>query len=75
MGYRALRKGDYKIVSTLPKNTWELYNLATDRSELHDLSKSMPEKVAELDALYTKMAKESDVTEWSKIPKTKKGGK
>jgi len=72
MGYRALRKGDYKIVSTSPKNIWELYNLTTDRSELHDLSKSMPEKVAELDALYTKMAKESDVTEWSKIPKTRR---
>jgi arylsulfatase len=75
LGYRALRKGDYKIVSTFPKNTWELYNLSTDRTELNDLSKTMPEKVEELDALYTKMAKENNVMEWSKVPKVRKGKK
>lgn len=51
-GHRAARKGDWKI-DAVPNGTWELYNLATDRGEMHDLAKEEPEKREELVALYT----------------------
>ena len=40
-GHRAVRAGDWKLVSVYEAATdcsgpWELYNLATDRTELHD---------------------------------------
>ncbi len=45
-GNRALRMGDYKLVSAREdKNAWELYNLATDRCEQHDLAAAEPERV------------------------------
>jgi arylsulfatase len=42
-GNRAMRKGDWKLVSQYNVETkkfgvWELYNIKTDRSELNDLS-------------------------------------
>ena len=50
-GNRAVRQGDYKLVAQ--HNTpWELYNMRKDRNELHDLSRSMPQKAAELKKLY-----------------------
>jgi arylsulfatase A-like enzyme len=52
-GNRAIRQGDWKLVSRLP-GSWELYNMKADRTETHDLSKAMPEKVAALAALYDK---------------------
>ena len=50
-GNRAVRQGDYKLVAQ--HNTpWELYNMRKDRNELHDLSRSMPQKASELKKLY-----------------------
>jgi arylsulfatase len=45
---RALRKGDWKLISTGQKGPWELYNLATDRCEQRDLSASEPARVRKL---------------------------
>ena len=42
---RALRDGDWKIVS-FRSGPWELYNLAEDRTELHDLAAKHPERVS-----------------------------
>jgi arylsulfatase len=48
-GNRALRMGDYKIVSAkLDHSEWELYNLATDRCEQHDLAAEQPGTVSEM---------------------------
>lgn len=50
-GRKALRKGDWKIVyANAPwgKDTWELYNLAEDRTEQNDLAARNPAKLAEL---------------------------
>jgi arylsulfatase A-like enzyme len=47
-GNRALRVGDWKIVSAGPAGPWELYDLSKDRGENHDLASSHPEKVKEL---------------------------
>ncbi len=57
VGNRALRVGDWKIVAT--KNApWELYDLSQDRSESSNLASAKPEKVRELDQLWTKHADE-----------------
>lgn len=60
-GNRAVRKGDWKLVAKGANGPWELYNIATDRSELTDLSGIRPEKVAELSALWEAYAQRADV--------------
>lgn len=72
LGFRALRQGDYKIVSTYPEEKWELYNIAEDRTELHDLSASMPEKVAEMAELYRIEAEKAEITDWKTVARIKK---
>ena len=49
---RALRVGDWKITAAGADGSWELYDLATDRSERHDLAAQQPEKVKELAGLW-----------------------
>jgi arylsulfatase len=45
-GNQAIRKGDWKLTMRIGnKQTWELYNMAEDRSETKDLSAKHPEKV------------------------------
>ncbi|HEX6927077.1 MAG TPA: arylsulfatase [Longimicrobiaceae bacterium] len=61
MGARAVRSGDWKLVSTGADQPWELYNLATDRTELHDLAEQHPERVRELEAKWTAWARSSQV--------------
>jgi arylsulfatase A-like enzyme len=57
-GHRALRSGDWKLVAS-KGNNWELYDLSKDRGESHDLSRSMPERVRELSALWEKQSQEN----------------
>jgi arylsulfatase A-like enzyme len=59
-GNRAIRQGDWKLVSRLP-GAWELYDLRADRTETRDLAKTMPEKVAALAALYEKEAQRTGI--------------
>ncbi len=47
----AVRKANWKIVKE--KGDWELYDLANDSGETIDLSTSNPNKVDELDSLFT----------------------
>jgi arylsulfatase A len=44
----AVRSGDYKLIEYFENRTVQLFNLAEDIGERHDLSQSRPEKVAEL---------------------------
>jgi arylsulfatase A-like enzyme len=44
-GCRAIRNGPWKLVA-FQGGSWELYNLATDRTELNDLAQQQPERVA-----------------------------
>ena len=55
-GNKGVRVDDWKLVASHPGLEWELYNMAKDRSELDDLSSSMPGKRDELIALYTDWA-------------------
>ena len=62
LGHAAIRVGDWKLVrlSRGPQGEqpgpWELYHMATDRSEMHDLAAEKPEKVNQLAALWEKHA-------------------
>lgn len=72
LGYKAVRKDDWKIVSTFPDNKWELYNMNDDRSELNDLSEVYPQKIEELAELYELWAKKSEVLRWDDVVKTRR---
>ena len=65
LGYRALRKGDYKIVSTYPDQSWELYNIENDRSELKDLSREKPVKLRKMIKKYDKEAEKAEILDWN----------
>jgi arylsulfatase len=49
-GNAAVRVGDLKLVRHGRDGAWELYDLKTDRTELHDLAAAQPEKAKELAA-------------------------
>ena len=48
MGNRAIRKGDWKLVTHKDSDDWELYNLVDDRTELNDRSGTEAERVEHL---------------------------
>lgn len=51
-GNRALRVGDWKIVSARDNgDVWSLYNLARDRAESRDLTLQQPKRAREMAAL------------------------
>jgi arylsulfatase A-like enzyme len=49
--HRAVISGDMKLVSDWGR-PWELFNLASDRTELHDLTKAQPKQSASLEKLW-----------------------
>ena len=56
---RAIRKGDWKLVS-FKSNAWKLFNIAKDRTEMHDIASQHPEIVKELEALWHDVAENID---------------
>lgn len=67
-GNRALRMGDWKIVAkgragqdVVP---WELYDLKTDRSELHDLSSQQPERMEIMQRIWRDKATQVMALPW-----------
>lgn len=63
---RAVLDGDWKLVALAGdppsyEGEWELYNLADDRTETHDLAGKYPDKVEELNALWDTWASENKV--------------
>jgi arylsulfatase A-like enzyme len=59
-GHRAVRQGEWKLVS-LESAAWELYDLSADRTETNDLAARRADKVKELAALYDAWAKRCGV--------------
>lgn len=57
IGHRALRVGDWKLVS-VKEGPWELYDLKHDRSELHDRAAAEPERVTAMAAHWSRLAEE-----------------
>ena len=60
-GNAAVRQGDLKLVRQGRNGAWELYDLKTDRTELHDLAPSQPAKAKELAALWRTWAERAHV--------------
>jgi len=65
-GNRAIWQRDWKLVSRFP-DRWELYNLAEDRTEMHDLSTAQPDRVASMRQAYDAWANRSNVLPWETI--------
>jgi len=66
-GNKAVRSGKWKLVYELEYGKWELYDLATDRSETKDLSATYPAEVKRLKALHDQWSQRVGVVDWMKI--------
>lgn len=60
-GHAAVRQGGYKLVRLGAQGAWELYDMALDRTELHNLADEKPEVVARLEAAWRDWATENQV--------------
>jgi arylsulfatase len=64
LGFRAVRKGDFKLV-WLPKpfgnDDWQLYDLAIDPAEMNDLSKNQPKLRKEMMGIWKQYSKDVGV--------------
>lgn len=58
---KAVRYGDWKLVSLNAKSRWELYNIKEDRTELRDLSAHYPDLVEKLKAKWMEWAMKNHV--------------
>jgi arylsulfatase len=63
-GNRAIRVGDWKLVAKGPAGAWELYNMAADRTETHNLASEKPELVGELRGKWEAWARRASVLPW-----------
>jgi arylsulfatase len=76
-GNRALRKGNWKIVSRYDYATntelpWELYDLQADRSETKDLSKSNTGKLNELIAEHRSLSNRVNAVSYKQLLESRK---
>jgi arylsulfatase A-like enzyme len=62
-GNRAVRAGDWKLVAA-HGHPWQLFNMAADRTELHDLAGDQPARVRDMLALYDSWAARCGVLPW-----------
>lgn len=62
-GNRAIRSGDWKLVAG-HRQGWELYDLASDRTELHNLAAEKPQKVRELRSQWEAWGARVGVQPW-----------
>jgi len=73
-GNRAVRDGEWKIVSKGVNSPWELYNIPADRTEMNNLAAKHPDRVQAMTAQYETWAKERGVVpfgSWNKKKTTK----
>jgi arylsulfatase len=74
-GNAAVRVGDWKLVRMGRNGAWELYNLKTDRTELHDLAATEPDRAAELAAKWEAWATRANVKPYPPADGVAKKGK
>jgi arylsulfatase A-like enzyme len=65
-GNRAVRAGRWKLVSAFNQGAgdWELYDLETDRTEMHDLIAAQPAKARELAQQWNRWSQRVGVQPW-----------
>ncbi len=63
-GNRAMRDGDWKLVATYPAGAWELYNMAADRTEMHDLAKTDPDRLKSMITQWEAWGKRVHALPW-----------
>lgn len=59
IGNKAVRRGDWKLVGRgdpADRNNWELYNLAIDRTEIHNRARESPERVKHMAEVWQEWA-------------------
>lgn len=61
IGGRAVRWGDWKLVTLDAKKDWELYNIKNDRTEVHDLAAQHPQLVEQLKNKWMEWARTNHV--------------
>lgn len=71
-GNRAIRTGDWKLVSKHP-GPWELYDMAADRTEMHDLAAAEVDRVKDMSSQWDAWAKRVGVMPWPLGDEGKKG--
>ena len=67
-GNKAVRDGKWKLVSRFPEG-WELFDMEADRTELHDLAQSEPERAKAMATMYDEWATKIGVQPWP-MPQT-----
>ncbi len=65
-GNRAVREGDWKLVSRHPGD-WELYDLKADRTELNNLAAANTDRVGRMKKMYEAWAGRCGVVEWNRL--------
>lgn len=63
-GNRAMRDGRWKLVAKGPGGAWELYDMETDRTELHDLAGQHPERLRAMVEQWEAWAHRAGVLPW-----------
>ena len=63
-GNRAVRDGKWKLVAGFEK-PWQLFDMAADRTEMHDLAAKEPDRVREMAGQWEAWAARSYVDAWS----------
>ena len=63
-GNRAVRDGQWKLVAKGPQGSWELYDMAADRTEMHNLAAEQPERVKSMAAAWESWARRAEVIPW-----------
>ncbi|MBM3495735.1 MAG: hypothetical protein FJX72_15635 [Armatimonadetes bacterium] len=63
-GNRALRAGRWKLVAKGPKGKWELYDMESDRTEMHDMADREPERVAAMAEDWHEWARRTRAMPW-----------
>ena len=60
-GNRAVRDGTWKLVAKGEDGPWELYDMVSDRSEMHDLASAQTDRVKAMAAAWQSWAEASHV--------------
>lgn len=66
-GNRAARVGKWKLVSTWPSQTWELYDLESDPTETRNIADKNEDVVSRLAQAYANWAKETGVVDFAEL--------